>query len=305
MVQSVRALSIAAAVAAAQLAVFAGLAATGHWGASAGDDAAGAVLTCATAVLIYAFARLLAGARYGIWAAALWIAAPVLLLRYWVAGGTPPVPYSPTFHHEVLPVLFGVHSHAAVLSACLLLAACALTVKAFQGSVTFAAAAGVAAAGAALAEPSVWPALAAPALAVLAARRPVPATTSLVPALVGLAALALFRNVPGIHIAFHPLETTLADVREFSWSLRLLEYLPLAGLIGYAKRFPAAAVLLGWLFLFLVVLSPHRGEGVTPYLIAIRPGLPVYALLAAGIPLLVPSSVRQVVPKHGPAVNDP
>lgn len=293
----------AAGIVVAQLVVFALLASSGHWGASTRDLATGAVLVSAEAVLVYVFARALAGPRFGLWAAAVWIAAPALLLRYWVAGGgSPPIPFSPIFHHEYLPHAFGVHSHAAIVAACLLLVACRLVLTAAGGSITAAAAAGLAAGGAALAEPSVWPALAAPALAVLVARRPVGAVAAAGTALAGLLALALFRHVPGIHPGYHAMGASLADVREFSWSLRVLEYLPLAGLVGVARRSLPAAALLGWLFFALVVLPLGRGLGLIDLLMAVRPGLPAYALLAAALPLLIPRSVREVVPENRPAV---
>jgi hypothetical protein len=82
--------------------------------------------------------------------------------------------------------------------------------------------------------------------------------------------------------------TSLSSVREFSWSARLLEYLPLAGLIGLARRSGTAAVLLGWFLLTLVFLPLSRPLDLAALLVAILPGLPVYALLTASLPYLVP-----------------
>ena len=91
--------------------------------------------------------------------------------------------------------------------------------------------AGAAAGAAALAHPRVWPALAAPVLALAVARRPRRRS------LCGRGrwsrwarALALFRDVPGIHPGWHTIGQNIDQFREFSWSRRVLEYLPLAGL---------------------------------------------------------------------------
>jgi hypothetical protein len=287
-----------AGVAAAQLVVFALLAASGSWHAKGSDLTIGALLVCAEAVLIYEFGRTLGGSRFGFLAAGVWIAAPALLLRYWVSGGgSPPVPFSPVYHDVYLPQGFGVHSHAGVAAACLLLLACRLSLAAFRGNVPVALAAGLAAGGAALVEPRAWPALAAPALALLAARRPAACAAAAAGAAAGLAALLVFRHVPGIHPGYHRMGTTLANVREFAWSLRVLEYLPLAGLVGIARRSAPAAVLLGWVLLTLVILPlgytwPEHRTGLVSFFTDIRPGLPVYALLAASLPFLVPRSAQ-------------
>lgn len=305
-----RALRAHAAVVVIQLVAYAALAATGHWGAGARNTVVGAALTCAEALLVYEVARSLAGTRHALWAAGLWIAAPVLLLRFWVSGGPVPLtPFSPIFHKHVMPFAFGAEGRNAVIAACLLLLACRITLDDSLPWLATAGAAGLAAGVAAAVDPRVWPALAAPALGYLVARRPVAASSAAAGAALGLLALVLFRHVPAIGFGRHHAGSAIAQIREFSWSLRVLEYLPLAGLVGIAIRSRRGAALLGWMFFALIALPlghavefDSHGGVVRDVLIAMTPGLPFYALLAAGIPFLRPRSVRQVVPERSPAV---
>ena len=140
----------AAAVTVAQLAAYAGLAATGSWGASTGALARGALLACVLALLAYGTGAALGGRRQGLVAAAVWVVAPVLLLRYWVAGGgSPPVAFSPIFHRDFLPLAFGVQRPGAVVAGCLLAAACWLVLAHRLPALPAAAAAGAAAGAAA------------------------------------------------------------------------------------------------------------------------------------------------------------
>ena len=109
---------------------------------------------------------------------------------------------------------------------------------------------------AALFHPYAWPAVAAPALALLVARRLRGAlAAAAAAALLGIAALALFRQVPGIHPGCHTMGQSLDLFREYSWSRRVLEYLPLAGLIGLAIRHRPAAAFFGWLLLSVVLFT--------------------------------------------------
>src|SRR4029079_1193553 len=101
-------------------------------------------------------------------------------------------------------------------------------------------------------------------------------------------ALALFRDLPHVAFGWHQMGQSLDSVREFSWSRRVLEYLPLAGFVGLARRPARAAGFFGILLLALVILPLSRPLGLTGYLLAMVPGAPVYWLLTACIPFLVP-----------------
>ena len=108
-------------------------------------------------------------------------------------------------------------------------------------------------------------------------------------ALVGLGGLALFRHVPGIHPGWHTTGHSLDLFREYSWSRRVLEYLPLAGLIGLAIRHRPAAAFFGWLLLTVILFTLGRDLTLTPLMLALVPGYGTYALLTASVVLLVPS----------------
>ena len=279
---------VVAGLVALQLLALAALARSGDWTYLAGDAAGGAALVTAELVLLYGIGHVLGGPLFGLGAGLLWIVAPLVLLRYWVVGGSPPTDFTPIYHDRFLPAAFGFQAPGAVAAGCLLLASAWLVLAALGRPQLTAIAAGAAAGGAALAQPRVWPALAAPVLAFAIARKPRTALLCAVAALTGLGALALFRNVPGIHPGWHTMGASLDHFREFSWSRRVLEYLPLAGLIGLARRSPAAAVFFGWLLVTVILFPLGRPLDLLPLLDALVPGLPAYALLAASVAFLVP-----------------
>src|SRR5437764_1014363 len=151
---------------------------------------------------------------------------------------------------------------------------------------------GAAAAAAALVYPRAWLAGAAPVAAALVARRPTGTVAALATAAAGLVALAVFRHVPHVAFGWHQMGQSLDSVREFSWSRRVLEYLPLAGVVGLSRRSAPAAAFFGVVLVALVILPLSRPLGLSGYLLAIVPGLPVYWLLTACIPFLVPRPGR-------------
>ena len=106
----------------------------------------------------------------------------------------------------------------------------------------------------------------------------------------GVVASATF----GLHpLAFHwhDLTSNLLQIREYGWSVRLVEYLPLAGLVGALRRSRLFGCLLGaWLLVAVVLPMAHARPGGFPVslLRATVPGLPAYLLLTACIVYLVP-----------------
>ncbi len=273
---------------AAQLVAIAALARTSDWTYSTGDAAAGVALLSAELILLYGVALSIGGRVFALGAGALWVVAPVLLLRYWVVGGSPSTDFGVVYREQFLPAALGFGGRDAVLAGCLLLASGWLALGPRHQTLLTGAAAGAAVGAAALVHPRVWPALAAPALALAVARRPRAAAACAAVALGALGALALFRHVPGVHPGYHTMGTSLDQFREFAWSRRVLEYLPLAGLIGVARRSPPAAAFLGWLFVALIVATLGRSLSLLELLYALVPALPVYALLTACIVFLVP-----------------
>jgi hypothetical protein len=79
--------------------------------------------------------------------------------------------------------------------------------------------------------------------------------------------------------------------REFFWSARLLEFLPVAGFLGIARRsFPKAVFFAVWLASFFVVKGSSVAVNVESGSIwrLLMPAWPAYFFLAVSIPLLVP-----------------
>jgi hypothetical protein len=79
--------------------------------------------------------------------------------------------------------------------------------------------------------------------------------------------------------------------REYFWSARVIEYLPLAGVLAVARRsVPIAVFLAVWLGAFFVVKGSSPAVNVETGSIwrLLMPAWPAYFLLAASLPLLVP-----------------
>jgi hypothetical protein len=286
-----------------QLLAAAALAHGQGWGYSRRDEAIAALLLAVEVTLLYAVALLIGGRIFALGAPLLFIVGPVILAkRYFVVGG-PNLDYKTVYRHDVLPTAFGLTARAGIIAACLILAAAWLVLARTRAPLWVTAGlGGVAAAAAALVDPRVWPAVAAPVVAALWLRRPTAVGTAAAAAGVGLVALVVFRHAPHIPLGWHQMGVTSDSVREYSWSRRILEYLPLAGFVGLARRFAPAAAFFGVALLAVVIFPLARPIDLTTYLLAIVPGLPVYWLLAASIPYLVPharpgvstSSIRHV-----------
>jgi len=107
----------------------------------------------------------------------------------------------------------------------------------------------------------------------------------------------------GLHISHYVdfswgrLTRNIDGFREYGWSLRLLEWGLLAGLIGLARRSISAALLVGtWLTLFLLIkgsagIADLRAGGFFRYM---SPSFPAVFLLLISIPLLLPIAGRKL-----------
>jgi hypothetical protein len=275
-----------------QLLVVAALERGGGWTFTTADAAGAAALVAAELVLLYGVATAISGRLFALGASLLWIVAPVLLLRYWISGGYPLVDFAAVFHEEFLPKAYGFGGRDAVVAGCLLLASGWLVVGLRGDRWPIGAAAGAAVGAATLAHPRLWPALAAPVLALAVARSARAAAACGVVALAALGLLAATRGVPGIHPGWHETGVNLDQLREFSWSRRLLEYLPLAGLFGLARKSAPAAAFFGWLLVTAIIVPFGRQANLLALLESIVPALAVYALLTASIVFLVPHRKR-------------
>jgi hypothetical protein len=79
-----------------------------------------------------------------------------------------------------------------------------------------------------------------------------------------------------------------ANLHETGWSPGLLEWLPVAGAVGAARKAPLLAIgLFGWL-LFVVLRAADAPYGNGAFWRELAPALPAAALLVAGVALLVP-----------------
>lgn len=263
---------------------------------------------------IYFIARRIGGELLGLWSAALWVLVPFAAIPLFRED------YHVKYVELLLPQAFGLTAMADFPSMVCLLVASALIVRALdRGTSTEWLLAGLATGVAVGIKPSNVIFCAAPALAILAARR----ATVLLPFLVGLApallALAVWKqrglgSLPllafedvrlaagttlgaidvhrYIDIDWDNLHRNMDGLREWFWSARLLQWLPFAGLLAVARRsLPVAALLGGWFGAFLLV------KGTTPlstvesgsFFRYMMPGFPAYFLLAASIPLLIPT----------------
>ena len=210
-------------------------------------------------------------------------------------------PYDPVVRDRVLPLVLGLTAEPAFPAAVALVASAALISTSLdRRSLAGAALAGLVAGAAVALEPHSLLFLGAAAGAYVAARRIPEAgvfALALAPAVLAVVlwqARALDGPDP---LSFGPVDwgqftDNMAGLREFFWSQRLLQWLPLAGTIAVARRsVPLALLLGGWMLSFGVVLGSQpdaglEGGGIFRVLL---PALPAYVLLVAAIPLLVPT----------------
>ena len=129
------------------------------------------------------------------------------------------------------------------------------------------------------------------AVALIAQRRR-PLTIAAVGVAGTLLGVAALHHGVSLDVSKDAFDATMAGLREFTWSNRILQWLPLAGAIGIARRSPLVALLLAaWfgVFVFAYGASPSVGVGDGSFFAALVPAFPAFALLVASVPLLVPT----------------
>ena len=279
------------------------------------------VLVPVAVLAVYGIGARIGGRAIGYGAAALWVAAPFLSIPLFVDR------YHEKFVEQFLPQAFGLTglgdypSTVALLVSGYFLVRC-LDTRAPAEAVL----AGVAAGVAIGIKPANGLFLAGPALAFLAARRwrdgaafgaaMVPAALALLiwkarglgylPILTpdsqalaaGAGALAVPASPPlavvvsrYVELDWGQLHANYLYLREVFWSTRLVQWLPLAGLLAVARlSWPKALFLGGWLGAFVLVKGSSTEASLEQgtLLRLIMPALPPFILLAAAIPLLVP-----------------
>jgi hypothetical protein len=97
----------------------------------------------------------------------------------------------------------------------------------------------------------------------------------------------------------------MAQLREFFWSARLVQWAPFAGLLAVVRvrRGAIAALLAGWLGAFILVkgFSTRADIQANTFWRLLMPAWPAYLLLLASIPLLVPTLARRLGERVRPA----
>ena len=94
-----------------------------------------------------------------------------------------------------------------------------------------------------------------------------------------------------VPLDIHQLNHQFLGFREYFWSARLLEFIPVAGAVAVARRsIPKAAFFVVWLAAFFVVKGSSPAVSVETATIwrLLMPAWPAYFFLAVSIPLLVP-----------------
>ncbi len=270
-----------------------------------------ALLVPLTVVCVYALAARVAGRGFGYWAAALWALAPFLAIPLFVER------YHYTWIDVTLPQLHGLSALADFPSTVAVLAAAVFAVRTIdRGDRTDALLCGVLCGLAVGVKPSSAIFLAAPALGLAAARRwpgLAYAAAGALPAAVtlavwkerGLGYLPLF-SLPEVRLAagtvvgaldpyirldWGRLGQNFDELREFFWSVRILQWAPLAGLVGVARSSIPKAVFLGtWLIAFLLLkgAAPEASVATGSFWRLMMPALPAYLILVAAVPLALP-----------------
>ena len=270
---------------------------------------------------VYDIGARLAGRLAGLWCASVFVAAPFAAIPFFVDR------YHDSWVDQVLPQALGLTQQADFPSVVAVLVAAAFTVRALEAHAYREAVLAGTFAGAALAlKPANALFLLGPALAFLLARRWRQAllfAVSLAPALValtvwkakGTGAIPLFTQSSATLAAgladpvlaetwfqrtfdfdVERWKENMSNLREFTWSARIVQFLPLAGALALARRsVPAAGLVLGWLLAYVVVKGSASVATIESgsYWRLVMPALPAFALLTAAVPLLVPTLVAR------------
>jgi len=276
---------------------------------------------------VYDIGARLAGRLAGLWCAAGFVAAPFAAIPYFIQR------YHDSWVDQFLPQALGLTQQADFPSVVAVLCSAALTVRALErGAYREAILAGTFAGVALGLKPANVLFLGGPAVAFLLARRVDHAALfalALGPSLValtiwkarGLGQVPLFaqeelRLVLGagepvvgsvtswfdrtVNLNVDTWKQNMSNLREFSWSARVLQCLPLAGALAVARRsVPVAGLLLGWLLAYVVVKGAADVATVESgsYWRLVMPALPAFVILTAAIPLLVPTVIRRAGPR--------
>jgi hypothetical protein len=270
---------------------------------------------------VYGIASRIAGRLFGYFAALSWIVLPYLGIVFVEPG------YHQKYTELTLPQLLGLTSVPDFPATVALLVSAYLCLRALDSPGWQSAAAGGLAAGWSIAmKPSNSIFLVAPALLFAFERRRalLVFATGLVPALLtlalwkyrGLGELAAapaerVRLAVGIDSLLHRIHSpslnswghlreVLDALREHFWASRVMEWLPVAGVIALLARSRRAFLLIGsWFVVFLLVKGTYIPASVedASFFRILMPAFPAYLLLAAAVVLLVPGVRAHPAPR--------
>jgi hypothetical protein len=276
---------------------------------------------------VYDISARLVGRLFGYFAAGSWIALPYLGILFVEPG------YHQKYTELTLPQLVGLSSVPDFPATVTLLAAAALCLRALDASTwRYAAAAGLATGLSIAIKPSnsIW--LVTPFILFLVKRRHalLPYVAGLAPALLTLA-LWKYRGLGQLTTTATPAETVrvaggvtdlinrirgtqlnswshlrgvLDSLREHFWVARVMEWLPVAGLIAFVLRARRGALLAGtWFTVFLLTKGTYFQASVNDasFWRLMMPAFPAFVILAAAVVLLFPGvRVRPAAPTAAP-----
>jgi hypothetical protein len=261
---------------------------------------------------VYGIASRIGGRLLGYAAAASWVAVPFVAIPLFDQR------YHERYVELFLPQALGLTALADYPSTVALLLAAFLCVRSLQTRAPVdGLLAGLTAGFAAAMKPSNLLFLAAPAAAYALARRWRPALAFGAAVLPSLLVLALWKyrtlgEIPLLSLGetrvaagtgpplgggsfagidWGHLRNNEKGIREYFWSARLLEYLPLAGAVAVARRSSVlAGLLLVWFLAFLVVKgsAAQASLNTESFFRLLMPAFPAFLLLASALPLLLP-----------------
>lgn len=281
------------------------------------------VLVPLATVLLFFVAERLYGRLFAVWASALWVAAPVLLVL-----GFQRHDYREAFAQEVIaPHWFGLTNMADFPSLVLILGCALALLRTLDGGRDRDALLAGLLIGLLIGlKPANAFFLPAAAVLLVATRRPrtlLLAAVAIAPALLtlavwkqrGLGYLPLTSYVPlrealgpapmllGVSLRDyipwdpHHLGRELSDLREVFWSVRVLEFLAIGGAVGALRRLPTRGLFLVlWFAAFMLVKGSYRQANISDasYFRLTLPGLPAFLLLSASVVFLVPRLGRRM-----------
>jgi hypothetical protein len=262
---------------------------------------------------VYELGQRIGGRAIGYVSAAVWTLGPYVAVPLFVHR------YHDRYVDQFLPLPLGLTAMADYASTVCLLASAVLTVRAVEtrdpGTAVLA---GLTFGFAALMKPSNLVYAPAPFVLLLAARRwreLLVAGAAVAPAVVALAIWKYrgYGYMPAfayqethsalgpdtltapidkyVNIKWDNIHSNLDGLREFFWSVRVLQWLPFAGAIAIARRsVPLALFFSAWFWAFFIIKGSADEATVESgsFFRFLLPAMPAFLLLAAAVPLLVP-----------------